>query len=170
MSTRSSILIQVPENFINTKAQYNKEMFEEREVFWKEEACPDKSEEILITKPYLGIYCHWDGYIAGVGQELVTHYSDFMSAFNLILGGDCSSIYGDQILRYATRQNEDWEYIQPKQLDEAWYVTDDSEYLYVFKNNHWYYVNSNEEWIELPDNDIDLESYILGYETALTTI
>lgn len=58
MSTRSSILIKVPNSFLNSTAQYNKEMFKDRETFWFEETCPDKSQEILITKSYLGIYCH----------------------------------------------------------------------------------------------------------------
>lgn len=33
MSTRSSILIKVPDTFLNTTAQYNSEMFKDREVF-----------------------------------------------------------------------------------------------------------------------------------------
>lgn len=33
MSTRSSILIQVPDSFLNSTVQYNSEMFKDREVF-----------------------------------------------------------------------------------------------------------------------------------------
>ena len=175
MSTRSNILIELPDSFLNSTAKYNAEMFKDIEIIsggmsWGEENCPDKAQEILITKPYLGIYCHWDGYIAGVGQELVNNYNDFSSAFNLILGGDCSFICGGEILRYATRVSETWNNIQPRQSDDAWYITDDADYLYVFKNNSWHYVNSNEEWIKLPNDVEDLESYVQGYEAALETI
>lgn len=175
MSTNSNILIQVPDSFLNTTARYNSEMFKDLEIStgqrgWDEEICEDKAQEVLITKPYLGIYCHWDGYIAGVGQELVNTYNDFSSAFNLILGGDCSFILGGELKRYATRTCEDWKNIQPKQLDEAWYFTDTADYVYVFKNNAWYYINSNEEWIKLPYDVEDLESYVQGYKAALETI
>lgn len=175
MSTRSNIIIEVPDSFLNSTAKYNAEMFKDREIVsgtnsWGEETCPDKAQEILITKPYLGIYCHWDGYIAGVGQELVNNYGDFSSAFNLILGGDCSSISIDGIKRYATRASEEWKYIQPRQLDEPWYCTDDADYLYVFRKGSWYYINSDEEWIKLPSDIEDLDSYVQGYEAALETI
>lgn len=162
MSTRSSILIKVPDTFLNTTAQYNSEMFKNREVFWTEETCLDKAQEILITKPYLGIYCHWDGYLEGVGQELITNYSDFTSAFNLILGGDCSSICGKRIRRYATRSCEDWKYIQPKQLDEVKTVSSDSEYLYLFEHNHWNLITSGYKIYLYPDID-NLEDYVRGY-------
>lgn len=162
MSTRSSILIKVPDSFLNSTAQYNKEMFKDRETFWFQETCPNKSQEILISKPYLGIYCHWDGYLDGVGKELISNYNDFSSAFNLILGGDCSFILNGEIRRYATRSCEDWKYIQPKQLDEIKKVTDDSEYLYLFENNHWNLITSGYKIYLYSDID-SLEDYIRGY-------
>jgi hypothetical protein len=38
------------------------------------------------------VYCHWDGYLSGVGAELVSDYSDPFALRDLIDGGDMSSI------------------------------------------------------------------------------
>ena len=38
------------------------------------------------------IYCHWDGYLDGVGATLVEHYADFDQADRLINQGDMSSL------------------------------------------------------------------------------
>lgn len=38
------------------------------------------------------IYCHWDGYLTGVGKTLVEHYADFDTADQLIQLGDLSSL------------------------------------------------------------------------------
>ena len=38
------------------------------------------------------IYCHWDGYLEGVGATLVEHYADFDQADALINMGDISSL------------------------------------------------------------------------------
>ena len=167
MSTRSSILIQVPDSFLNSTVQYNSEMFKDREVFignwgWGTDVCEDKAQEIRITKLYLGIYCHSDGYPNGVGKELISNYPNFSSAFNLILGGDCSFILNRELRRYATRSCEDWKYIQPKQLDEVKTVSSDSEYLYLFENNHWNLITSGYKIYLYPDIE-NLEDYVRGY-------
>ena len=166
MNTRSSILIQIPNSFLNSTAKYNAEMFKNRELIgmdrWGEENCEDKAQEILITKSYLGIYCHFDGYPNGVGKELVSSYNDFSSAFNLILGGDCSFILAGEIKRYATRKGENWKYIQPRQLDEVKTVSSDSQYLYLFENNHWNLITSGYKIYLYPDID-NLEDYVRGY-------
>jgi hypothetical protein len=38
------------------------------------------------------VYCHWDGYLEGVGAQLVSDYSDPFDLQELIDGGDMSSI------------------------------------------------------------------------------
>ena len=129
MSTRSSILIEVPDDYIGKTLKYNPIKQEAR---WRDDTITDMSQEVKITKKYLGIYCHHDGYPDGVGFSLVNGFNSFEGALNLILGGDCSSICSDRICRYATREGENWEYIKPRTLDEIKKVSSDSEYLYVF--------------------------------------
>lgn len=43
-----------------------------------------------------GIYCHWDGYLEGVGATLVKHYNDTYKVLDLIDLGDISSL-GEEI-------------------------------------------------------------------------
>lgn len=101
MSTRCSILIEIPNNLIGQTLKYQKQ---DNETSWDKNI--DKTEPVKITKKYLGIYCHHDGYPNGVGSELVNKYNNFNSALNLILGGDCSSIVKN-LIRYATRESEE---------------------------------------------------------------
>lgn len=160
MSTRSNILIEVPDKYIGRIFKYDSSMFNEKN--WGAESCDEKSEDIVINKKYLGIYCHWDGYPDGVGKELVNNYSDFSKAFNLILGGDCSVILDGFIRRYATRDGESWKHIQPRKLDKIQKVSDDSEYLYIFMNNRWYLFENN-CFIPLLKDLNSYDDYIQGY-------
>lgn len=42
--------------------------------------------------PFVGIYCHWGGYPAGVGRTLITSYPKDTDAAQLIAGGSLSSL------------------------------------------------------------------------------
>jgi hypothetical protein len=39
-----------------------------------------------------GVYCHWDGYLAGVGHTLIDHYTDREQVRRLVAGGAMSSL------------------------------------------------------------------------------
>lgn len=156
MSTRSSILIQIPDEYIGKTFKYQKVPFE---VTWDLDT--DLTESVTFIKLFAGIYCHHDGYPDGVGKELIEHYNTFESAFNLILGGDCSSIVGDYV-RYATQKSEDWKHIQPHQFDKIQKVSSDSQYVYVFKNNRWY-LYTGDLLLMLPKDVLSLDDYIRGY-------
>lgn len=39
------------------------------------------------------IYCHWDGYLKGVGETLLTHYDTYEKANALVALGNISSLY-----------------------------------------------------------------------------
>ena len=45
------------------------------------------------------VYCHWDGYLSGVGAELVSDYSDPFRLQGIIDGGDMSTIGEPYTLR-----------------------------------------------------------------------
>ena len=156
MSTRCSILIEVPNDLIGQTIQYQKQ---DNELSWNSGI--DKTEPVKLTEKYLGIYCHHDGYPNGVGKKKKKKYNNFNSALNLILGGDCSSIVED-LVRYATRESEEWKYIHPHALDTIRKVSDDSEYLYVFKDNRWY-LFENDCSIPLYKDVESLEDYVRGY-------
>lgn len=97
-----------------------------------------------------------------VGKALVTKFDTFAKAFNLIIGGDCSVITEDQVLRYATRPAEQWKNVQPKQLDEIKKFTKWANYVYVFKNDRWYLYADN-ILLMLPKDVLSLNDYIRGY-------
>ena len=158
MSTRCSILIEIPDDLIGQTVRYQRQ---DNELNWDKNI--DKTKPVKITKKYLGIYCHHNGYPNGIGSELVKRYDNFNSALNLILGGDCSSIV-KSLIRYATRESEDWNNIQPHPLNAIKKVSKDSEYLYLYRPqyNQWYLVISN-MFIPL-DKDVEsLDDYVRGY-------
>jgi hypothetical protein len=56
-----------------------------------------RSAIIMKTeKGYLGIYCHHDGYLEGVGFTLAKHYTDPEKVKKLISLGDISSL-GEEV-------------------------------------------------------------------------
>ncbi len=84
------------------------------------------------------VYCHWDGYLSGVGQQLVEDYTDPFELKELIEQGDMSSIgspYTDRgeelvVRRYqnfdeyvAECQQEEYDYIlRPVEGKAVWFV------------------------------------------------
>lgn len=59
---------------------------------------------------YTGIYCHFDGYISGVGQTLLNHYNDANKINELIALGDLE-VLGEQIGEQHDpdmQRDEDW--------------------------------------------------------------
>ena len=165
MSTNSNIIIQVSDEFIQTTHQFMPTALPFPESQWDshgEYKDSDKAEPIRIVKPFLGIYCHWNNYPDVVGKALVTKFDTFEKTLNLILGGDCSVITEDQVLRYATRPAEEWENIKPKQLDEIKKFTDLASYVYVFKKDRWYLYTDN-LLLMLPKDVLSLDDYVRGY-------
>jgi hypothetical protein len=41
----------------------------------------------------ISIYCHWDGYLSGVGETLLNHYNTYERANELVALGALSSLY-----------------------------------------------------------------------------
>lgn len=87
------------------------------------------------------VYCHWDGYLSGVGQDLQDGYTDPFRLRELIDGGDMSCIgepytaRGESIEDTGARrfasfsdymrngQQEEYDYILRKVGDKAvWFV------------------------------------------------
>ena len=143
MSTRSCVIIKVRPEDIGTTKSFDKNLVKVEERGWEqyEQVDKDKAEPVEIKEKYLGIYCHWDGYPEGVGAALKEHFKTYEDVLNLILGGDCSVISDEYIIRYATRKDEEWKYLQPKQeatTKEMLAHFDWSEYAYIYTDgNGW---------------------------------
>lgn len=91
---------------------------------------------------YRGIYCHFDGYLEGVGQCLFDHYDDPTKVSQLIDLGDISSL-GEEItcnrtIAYHRDRGED--YNGPKVGKTEREVADKighDGYVYVFQDRKW---------------------------------
>ena len=112
------------------------------------------------------IYCHWDGYLEGVGDTLLKHY-DSAKANHLVALGDMSSLRADigekhtfskhDITGIENRvHNDEWctfygrdrgekgvEFKVAQTFDEFMEQCDNcgAEYYYIIKDNVWYVGN-----------------------------
>lgn len=94
----------------------------------------DYDETLVASKPFLEIYCHYDGYVEdGVGEELYRHFNSYEEALALVLNGNHSRITPD-VSTYLDK-GEDWEDNQPMQLDD---VKLSEDYAYLFADGRWY--------------------------------
>ena len=108
----------------------------------------DEDKKKLDTEDeYLGVYCHFDGYIKdGVGETLVTYYNTPFKARRLVMKNRNISSLGDFL--------KDTRFYKPtKQCDEkgitfsSYHLADkDSfcmiQYIYIFTDK-WYVFQSN---------------------------
>ena len=95
------------------------------------------------------IYCHWDGYIEGVGKTLKEHYNTFEKANELIALGSLSSLHE------MLSTNYEHSFENPKENVTIAYHRDRDEELcintvineneisfeefnYLFKDNTWF--------------------------------
>ena len=110
----------------------------------KVEEIERKITPIKLDKDYIRIYVHWDGYVDGVGRELLNNY-DYEKALNLILLGDESSIIVE-CTPYVGRTDfpEEWEDIKPMTLEN---VEQDEMFTYLLDDDDkWYVAEGNREF------------------------
>ena len=148
MSTPSRIILKVRKEDIGRKMKFDptklpfplKEWVERDEngETWLDQRGKDVCEEITLKGEYIGIYCHWDGFEDSVGETLKKYFSDYETALNLLVGGDCSEISSYHVIHYANRNDKAWANIKPIQgsFDEV-YDTIYGIYNYLFKDDMW---------------------------------
>jgi len=97
-------------------------------------ACKNQDET------FNAVYCHFDGYLDGVGKVLSDNYLTEESANNLISRGDMSTLgktldecdfYTNRGETLKVRRNLTFEQLMEKSKN-MW-----AEYLYIFENNRW---------------------------------
>ena len=154
MSIRCNIILKVKKEDIGKYVMFSKKKLNIPLSDWSsycENVRKDMAVPIKLNKEYIGIYCHFYGYPKGIGKVLQEKFNDYDSVLNLISGGFCSSIWYDNVRRYANRQGETWKHIKPVQMDKLDVVAGWTEYAYVFDNGKWYYsiVNADDEICKL---------------------
>lgn len=92
------------------------------------------------TGAVVATYCHWDGYLEGVGKTLCEHYATAHKARSIAKGGYYSSLETTKEASLAGAANQD----KPSTYEsatayfeahrESWV-----EYLYLFRQGVWLY-------------------------------
>ena len=147
MSTRSYIMVRVPDSMIGQTIQFDAQKLpvkvgefdysakrEENGFYPVKEQDAAKREPITLEKKYIRIYHHNDGYPEGLGHALMAQYNTLEAVLNLIAGGACSSCIG-HYMGWAEYGNTD-EYMLPEQTDEP---RPDESYSYLFEDGQWRY-------------------------------
>lgn len=83
------------------------------------------------TGKYHFVYCHWDGYYEGVGQDLLDGFNSYSQAKTLVDGGDMSTTQESY-----TSKGENYEDLKPRIVNDMGDIFQE-EYAYVFADEGW---------------------------------
>lgn len=89
------------------------------------------------------VYCHFDGYLDGVGKTLIDEHNTFEAAEALVALGDLSTVV-KHVSAYHRDKGESFKAVSPKKYaDVETYLTNvpeeigDNGYRYLFENDEW---------------------------------
>lgn len=109
------------------------------------------------------IYCHWDGYLTGVGRTLINHYSRSPTVNKLISMGNASALGVDIAdTNFYVRDRDE-------SMEEEGYITFFSEaefiegygyveYYYLYDNGTWYYATPKNKTFEPLETAVVMEA------------
>jgi hypothetical protein len=109
---------------------------------------------------FLAIYCHHDGYLSGVGKDLVTHFTDPATVDALLalgnLSGLGSSLESTDTEAYSRDQGEPLADNKPELYHSLFYLRNgardaDAEFLYVFADGVWSYLDPRRDDLTLQE-------------------
>jgi len=83
------------------------------------------------------VYCHYDGYPEGVGQELIQNYTSPVEVNELLSKGDMSSLHSKQF--FKDRGETDVDSINSENEQEYLEFTGNcwGEYAYLYRDGEW---------------------------------
>jgi hypothetical protein len=137
---------------------------------------------IKTNTGFRGVYCHWDGYLEGVGRILRDHYTDPAKLAELIEHGDISSLYADigsahdfddrspgQTTFYGRDRGDND--CGPTSRHTLRGIMDHAnqcgcEYFYLFADGHWQYAARGPQYFGLSDGSTFSELLPLPQETG----
>lgn len=91
-----------------------------------------------------GSYCHYDGYLQGVGHTLLHRYKDFALICELISAGGFRSLQESVDLIEYFDDEPYIEYSSESGLIES-AIDYDIDYIYLFKDNTWFVTSMSED-------------------------
>lgn len=121
---------------------------------------------VKVGNEYRTVYCHWDGYLEGVGETLLNYYNSQELAEELVKEGDMSCIgekcscpeghsYENQVNGYTVYYGRD-----RGEKGTGYKVSEQrpklsEEYLYVFEDGKWFAFSEYFNYQELTQKLID---------------
>ena len=99
-------------------------------------------------------YCHYDGYVEGVGRTLVTSYNSQYDAEIVAKGGYLSSLSDDYLESKTNSVNSDASvvYEDIEQFYKHSFNDTGAEYAYVWDGNVWFVATENKGFEEVQIN------------------
>lgn len=92
---------------------------------------------------YAFVYCHFDGYLEGVGERLKNEYNSYDEIVELVQGGDMS-FPGTPY----TSRGEDYNDLKPKIVEDI-NKTFRQEYTYIWRDDKLIYSENGKTWEDL---------------------
>ena len=86
------------------------------------------------------VYCHWDGYLEGVGKTLLNSYKDPFKVNQLLDKGNVSSLESTIKATKFYASTEDYDDNAPVVFNTAQEMIeyfDSCEYFYIFEDYYW---------------------------------
>jgi hypothetical protein len=103
-------------------------------------------------------YVHYDGYVAGVGAELVSYYNNNERATLVATGGYLSSLSSDYVESRSSAVNnlgsQSFDSVQAF-LDEG-FTFSGSEYLYLWDGSAWFVAMNTLRGFKAPFEEVEL--------------
>jgi hypothetical protein len=104
------------------------------------------------------VYCHWDGYLEGVGAQLQAEFTDPFELRDLIDGGDMSTLDTPYSLRGEVCPARKY-----KDLSEYFVECQQEEYDYILRNVNgtasWFVrcYATNGQWVTIKEAEVMVE-------------
>ena len=97
------------------------------------------------TDVFTSIYCHWNGYLSGVGKSLLENYKDINDVEELLELGDLSTLgyWITECNPYGKETNEFAKDFSSLQNLIVYFMNSNCEYLYIFNGLGWEYMTKD---------------------------
>ena len=83
-------------------------------------------------------YCHFDGYLTGIGKDLAENYASQEAAEKLVMGGDMRSVEPDLLDIYRYEGGMGPRILKGSDIPPSYYNCG-QDYEYLFKDGCWVY-------------------------------
>jgi len=97
------------------------------------------------TGVFTSIYCHWDGYLSGVGRCLLENYTDINDVEELLDLGDLSTLgyHPTECKPFSKETNEFAKDFSSLQNLLVYFHNSNCEVLYIFNGLGWEYITKD---------------------------